>query len=135
MGRRKRGWLVNDAGALGEAGGDAGRDGADGRGRAKGGGLGVDGVGVVGTKTKSLDGAGVRHELGLPPMIGLVLLHCGFSVGVPTAVGILAEVVLADEGALNLSDTLWFNGLLAVKTFGLGGGFLSGAGVGRCGVA
>ena len=110
--------LVNDAGAFGEAGGDAGGDGGDGRRGAEGGCLGVDGVGIVGAKAQCLDGARVGHELGLPAVVGLVLLHGSFGGGVPRAVGIFGEIVLADKGGLNLGDALGIDSLLAVKALG-----------------
>ena len=125
---------VDDAGALSEAGSDAGRDGAHGGRRAEGGGLGVNCVGVVGAETESLDGTRVRHEPGLPAVIGLILLHGGFGGGVPTAVRVVAEVVRVNEGGLNLGDAFWLDGLLAVKALGFWGGLLPGAGVGGGGV-
>jgi len=121
---------VDDAGAFGEAGGDAGGDGADGRRGCERGVFGVDGVGVVGAEAEGLDGAGVGHELGLPAVIGLILLHGGFGGRVPMTVGIFAEIVLADEGGLDFGDALGLNCLLAVKALAArdGGGSLAGAG-------
>lgn len=124
------GKLVDDAGALSEAGGDTGRDGGDGRGRGKRGVFGVDGVGVVGAESEGFDGAGVGHEFGLPSVIGLIFLHSGFGGGVPTAVGFLAEVVRVDEGGLNLRDAFGVDGLLSAETPGAGCGLFSGAGAG-----
>ena len=70
-----------------EAIGLSGGNGADGRRRTEVGGVGVDGAGVVGAEAELLEGAGVGHQLGLPAVVGLVLLHGGFGCGIPLAVG------------------------------------------------
>ena len=82
-----------------------------GKGRA----VGVDGVGIVGTKAQLFESAGIRSELGLPTLIGLKLLHGGNGGAIPIAGGIAGEVVLADEGLLNLDRAGGIDTLLAME--------------------
>lgn len=48
-------------------------------------------------------------------MIGLILLHGGNRGGIPIAIGLGRQVVLADEGLLNLRYAVGIDGLLAAS--------------------
>src|SRR5271157_6289890 len=107
---------ATDAGSLRETRRLVGRDGAGGRRFGERGVLCVDGVGVIGTESEFLEGAGVGHELGLPPLVGLVFLHGGDGGGVPLSVGLAGQIALANKGSLNLRDAGWVDGLLTART-------------------
>ncbi len=49
-------------------------------------------------------------------MIGLILLHCGDGGRIPIAIRVGGQVVLANEGLLNLGDAIRLNGLLAAHS-------------------
>lgn len=77
--------------------------------------VGVESCGVIGAEAEVFEGARIRHQLGLPAVIGLVLLHCIDGGGIPVAIRIGGQVVLANEGLLNLGDAIRLNGLLAAR--------------------
>lgn len=57
----------------------------------------------MGAEAQFDDGAGVGHQLSLPAVVGLELLHGGLGLGVPVAAGLTGEVAGLDEGGLDLS--------------------------------
>ena len=121
--------LAIDACRRSESFGLWGGDGADGRRIGKRGAFGVDGSRVIGAETELFEGAGVGHELGLPSLVGLKLLHGRLRCGVPLAVGFTGKVMLTDESLLNLSDASRLDGLLSVQaTRCPGGRFVKGVG-------
>ncbi len=106
--------LVAGACGSGEAGSLRCGNGAGRRRVGEGRVFGVDGRRVVGAEAELFEGARIGHQLGLPPLVGLELLHGGDGFGIPVAVGLAGEIVLANEGLLNLDDAGGLNGLLAV---------------------
>src|SRR5579875_471869 len=110
--------LLADAGGGGEAGGLFGGDGADRRRSGEGGVFGVDCGRVIGAETELFERAAVGHQLGLPAVVGLILLHGRNRGCIPVAGGLAAEVVLADKSLLNLRGPLRINGLLPAEAVG-----------------
>ena len=68
--------------------------------------FGVDGVGIIGPQSQLHEGAGVRHQLGLPALVGLKLLHGGHGGCVPIPGRFAGKIVLANQGLLNLRNPL-----------------------------
>lgn len=64
------------------------------------------------SEAKFDNGAGVGHQLGLPAVIGLELLHGGLGGGVPVA-ACLGHIAGVDKRLLNLGGTLIVDGALA----------------------
>ena len=74
---------------------------------------GVEGRGVIGTEAEILERARIGHQLGLPAVICLILLHCGDGGRIPIAIWVGGQVMLTNECLLNLGNALRFDGLLA----------------------
>lgn len=67
----------------------------------------------MGAEAELDQGAGIGRELGLPAMIGLEFLHGGFSGRVPLTGGWTGQIVLANQGVLNLFGALRLYATLA----------------------
>lgn len=80
---------------------------------ADGGGFGVKQAAGIGTEAQFDQRPCVRHHLGLPAVIVLEASHGGFRTLIPDAVGAPFEVVLPDQGCLNLAHPLRGDRLLA----------------------
>src|ERR1035437_6221185 len=83
--------------------------------------LRVDRVGVIRAEVELLQRPRVRHQLGLPALVGLILLHgCPGSL-VPFAVSLAGKIMRADESLLNLCDPARLHRQLAARLarFGL----------------
>ena len=71
-------------------------------------------VGVVGAKAQTDQRPAIRHQLGLPAVVRLVLLHCHLGLCVPLPAGRPGEVFLLDQCVLNFGGPLGINGPLSV---------------------
>src|SRR5271170_1320409 len=74
---------------------------------------------MCGSEAEHDDGTGVGRELGLPAMVGLVLEHGGFGLGIPLSARCAVQVFLADKRALDLGRALGINRALALRGVGL----------------
>ena len=56
--------------------------------------------GMTWSEARTDQGAAIRHQLGLPPMIVLILSHCLLSFGIPLSAGRPGQVLLTNQGGL-----------------------------------
>ena len=71
-------------------------------------------VGVVGPKAQTDQRPAIRHQFGLPAVVGLILPHRHLCLCVPLPAGSAREVFLADQCVLNLGGPIGINGPLSV---------------------
>ena len=65
-------------------------------------------------KSQFDQGAGIGNDFALPALSGLEAAHCCCGSVVPNAIGLTVEVVLADQGFLDLARSVSRDLLLAV---------------------
>src|SRR5262249_18936850 len=70
--------------------------------------------GIVRPKTQFDEGAGVRCDLGLPPIGLLVTRHGVLSTRVPSSVGLAGQVVFANQSLLDGAGSLRQDALLTM---------------------
>ena len=71
---------------------------------------------VVGTKAQADQCSTIRHYLGLPAVVGLILPHGYLGLCIPLPAGRAIEVLLADQRVLNFDRPIGIDRPLAVDT-------------------
>ena len=69
-------------------------------------------LGMVGAEAQFDKSAGVRCDLGLPPVIRLVLGHGGLAAGIPYTSGFAGEIFFPDQSFLDIAHTIRLDALL-----------------------
>ena len=69
-------------------------------------------LGMVGAEAQFNKSAGVRCDLGLPPVVRLILGHSCLAAGVPYTGGFAGEIFFPDQSFLDIAHTVRLDALL-----------------------